>query len=306
MYIAHVIREHTKSFARSVCALKADRRWAVTGTPIQNRLRDLYSLFKFLQCTPFDEWEVFERHVTQNWTKRSDPESLAKLKTLVNYLSLRRPKATVALPAREDIVDRLVFSREEQQRYDQVKYVTNRQIELVGSREGGVTFFNTLQWVNELRHICIRGLTKSKSIQNLETLCPEKLSWSQPMAQRVFEQLEQAGLAKCSNPSCSQELSSAMSSETDIEHEDEPFVGRNDQLLCHSCYDIRTERHESFFQVCNQFPRCMLPQASIGNVGAGLDVKHIPTKIKRLLEDLSETPEGIKRYVCSLKINTIY
>src|SRR5438046_7812046 len=38
---AHMIREQTTRLSRAVCGLSAQRRWAVTGTPVQNRVGDL-------------------------------------------------------------------------------------------------------------------------------------------------------------------------------------------------------------------------------------------------------------------------
>ena len=37
------VRNHTSQLARAVFALQAERRWAVTGTPLQNRLGDVLS-----------------------------------------------------------------------------------------------------------------------------------------------------------------------------------------------------------------------------------------------------------------------
>jgi len=40
---AHEIKNHSSQSARAVFALRAERRWVVTGTPLQNRLSELYA-----------------------------------------------------------------------------------------------------------------------------------------------------------------------------------------------------------------------------------------------------------------------
>ena len=55
---AHQIRNPRSQTAMAVCKLKAAKRWAVTGTPIQNKELDLYSLIRFLRVDPFDEYKV--------------------------------------------------------------------------------------------------------------------------------------------------------------------------------------------------------------------------------------------------------
>ena len=41
----------------------SDSHWAVTGTPIQNKLQDMYSLVKFIQLAPFDDAMVWKSTV---------------------------------------------------------------------------------------------------------------------------------------------------------------------------------------------------------------------------------------------------
>ncbi|KAG5502808.1 hypothetical protein JKF63_04576 [Porcisia hertigi] len=50
---AHRIKGRTTSTARSAFALAAEYRWCLTGTPLQNRVGDLYSLLRFLRMHPY-------------------------------------------------------------------------------------------------------------------------------------------------------------------------------------------------------------------------------------------------------------
>jgi hypothetical protein len=175
---AHIIRVPSTEFAHATSALKAQRRWAVTGTPIQNRLSDLYSLFKYLQIHPFHDPNVFLRHIRQSWMSRSDPNAVAKLKILVSSVTLRRTKAIVHLPERRNETRILSFNDEERELYDQVK---SRTLGLMD--EGKVplrqTYLSALQCITALRIICNHGvIQKTESLlgqTDSETLSPRSL-----------------------------------------------------------------------------------------------------------------------------------
>lgn len=303
--VAHIIREPSKSFAKSICALQADRRWAVTGTPIQNRLADLFSLFKFLRCSPFDDQKIFNTQVAQNWKKRSDPDSVAKLKTLVNCLALRRPKTTIELLPRRDETVFLDFSMKESEDYQRVKNQTLHNLEKVGGESGGAQFLNTLKWVNELRLMCIHGMRDTKKTQKIEKAPPV---WSVQKAQACFDQLDGVGLAKCSNATCCQDLSSALSSEMDAEHEDDPWIGETLELWCSLCFKSPSKIDTKVFKICNHLPRRGQKQDSAEEEGdsessvvfASTNDNPLPTKVRRLLQDLMEGPADIKRFVSTL------
>ncbi|MCJ1385512.1 alpha-1,6-mannosyltransferase [Xylographa soralifera] len=300
---AHIIREPSKSFAKSVCALSADRRWGVTGTPIQNRLLDLFSLFKFLQCSPFDDLKVFNSHVTQNWRASSDQVSVAKLKTLVNCISLRRPKSTVELLDRRDDMVYIDFNNEEKQHYQRVRSSTLSNLHTAGEEGSSANFINALKWLNELRLICNHGLTNTRATQFLNDTGSRKTSWDNLEAQLLFDQLDQAGLAKCSNPDCSQDLTSALSSGTDTKHMEEPRLEESLELLCSSCFQSRVGKSNKSFKVCNYLPRCKSQetvQEAVAHEPRGLYYGEIiPSKIGRLVKDLCEAPEAIKSVVFS-------
>ena len=305
--VAHIIREPSKSLAKSTRTLQADKRWAVTATPIHNRLTDLFSLFKFLGCSPFNDQKVFNAQVAQNWRARSDPDSVVRLKTLVNCLALRRPKTTIELPPRKDKKVELDFSIEEWEDYHRVKTQTRYKLDGVGVEGESTKFLNALKWVNELRLICIHGVRNIKAPQPTEHSPP---AWAVQEAQARFDQLDEVGLAKCSNFACCEDLTSALASETGAEHEDDPWISESLEIWCSVCFKGRGKTGSNVVKICNHLPRRSKKQDAIdeecepyyeGDSSSRLSLitpmkdERLPTKVRRLLRDLSEAPEGTKR-----------
>lgn len=266
-------------------------------------------MFRFLRCSPFDDQKVFNAQVTQSWKARSDPDSVAKLKMLVNCLSLRRPKTTIELPPRRDDLVDLEFNVQEWEYYQRIKAKTLYNLETVSRENGGATFLNALKWVNELRLICNHGVTTPKETHSSEAKPP---AWSMQEAQARFDQLEAVGLAKCSNADCCRDLSSALSSETGEEHEDEPWIGETLELWCSLCFKGQGQIATKVFKICNHLPRCSQKNtAQDKNAKTSLELDssgpsslviskkgdRLPTKVRRLLQNLLETPEEIKRFV---------
>uniref|UniRef100_A0AAY5F3B0 Transcription termination factor 2 n=1 Tax=Electrophorus electricus TaxID=8005 RepID=A0AAY5F3B0_ELEEL len=118
---AHNIKNPKVQTSMAVCKLRARARWAVTGTPIQNNLLDMYSLLKFLRCSPFDEYKLWKAQV-DNGSKRG----AERLNILTRSLLLRRTKdqqdstgkPLVSLPGRLCRVHRVKLSEDEQSVYD--------------------------------------------------------------------------------------------------------------------------------------------------------------------------------------------
>lgn len=50
---AHNIKERSTNTAKAAFELRANYRWCLSGTPLQNRVGELYSLVRFLGGDPF-------------------------------------------------------------------------------------------------------------------------------------------------------------------------------------------------------------------------------------------------------------
>ncbi len=157
---AHMIREQSTRQSQAICALSTQRRWAVTATPIQNRLEDVGALIKFLRLYPFNEKGGFSQFILSPF-KNSDPEILPKLRLLIASITLRRLKDRIDLPPRHDAILRLEFSDEEKQLYEWFARDSQAKVKVIANERkkslGGKTYAHILRAIMRLRLLCAHG-----------------------------------------------------------------------------------------------------------------------------------------------------
>uniref|UniRef100_A0A8C1YJ78 Helicase-like transcription factor n=1 Tax=Cyprinus carpio TaxID=7962 RepID=A0A8C1YJ78_CYPCA len=123
----HVVRNPNALQSKAVLELQSERRWILSGTPIQNSLKDLYMLMSFLKLKPFDVKEWWSR-IIQRPVTMGDRVGLKNLQVLVKGITLRRTKNSkvagrmlVQLPERRVFVQHVTLSEEEREEYEQVR-----------------------------------------------------------------------------------------------------------------------------------------------------------------------------------------
>ncbi len=116
---AQRIKNHATKTTRAVKRLRAPLRFALTGTPIENRLSELWSIFDFLMPGLLGSYERF-RERYELGILGEDEEAAARLRALVEPFLLRRRKADVLtdLPPKTELVRYVPLSAEQRRLYD--------------------------------------------------------------------------------------------------------------------------------------------------------------------------------------------
>ncbi|KAL8789850.1 MAG: hypothetical protein Q9213_000918 [Squamulea squamosa] len=171
---AHNIKTRTTGVARACFALKADYKWCLSGTPVQNRIGEFFSLLRFLEVRPFAcyfckacpcaelHWSqnadnkkctvcnhsgfnhvsIFNQELLNPITQGTDDElrreALGKLRLITDRIMLRRMKrdhtASMELPPKEVIIHNEFFGDVERDFSTSIMSNTTRQFDTYVSR----------------------------------------------------------------------------------------------------------------------------------------------------------------------------
>lgn len=288
--------------SKAICALDAQCRWAVTGTPIQNQLNDLVTLLKFIRAFPYHEKRRFEDDITR-LLKEEDAkqEGVARLQHLSSCLLLRRPKKTISLPKRHDKVCQVEFTAAEMERYNELK---NRAIMCIDEaldlgadvNKSGV-YVNMLQQIEALRLFCDLGVhyhTRHETLPLGLSASLEMSEWASKAQQIFNSRLDEMGSVSCS-------LCRSLQSLTDMDNLLDSLVAQQKKPLFSRCLKY----------VCAECATNLADTTGTFQCGHSLVCPAVPVSTSIYsLEDVPEvipepwgTPDGISSKVSALVAN---
>ena len=155
---AQAIKNPATKRARATRTLKAGFRLVTTGTPIQNNLVDLYSLFSFINPGMLGPLEQYRRNFALPIENDADADARARLRRLVAPFVLRRLKTEVLddLPARTEIILHVEMSADEAAFYEALRQRAVEDLEaLAGGQAGdGEHRLQVLAHLTRLRLAC--------------------------------------------------------------------------------------------------------------------------------------------------------
>ena len=117
---AQFIKNQTTASARAVKIIQAKHRFALTGTPIENRLSELWSIFDYLMPGFLYRYETFRSELERPITRDGDEQASLRLRRMTTPFILRRLKTEVLkdLPEKVEQTQVVRFGEEQQKLYD--------------------------------------------------------------------------------------------------------------------------------------------------------------------------------------------
>lgn len=162
------IKNPDSKAAKAARQLRAENRLVLTGTPLENRLLDLWSLMTFATPGALGDRSYFHRH----FDRRKDAQASTRLSSRLKPFLLRRTKAEVAkdLPLRSE-ESLLCEMSGEQERLYREELARAQQMVLTASGFEVLTRrrFAILQALTRLRQICCHPSLVDKSTNDQES-----------------------------------------------------------------------------------------------------------------------------------------
>ncbi|MCC8050351.1 MAG: SNF2 helicase associated domain-containing protein [Clostridiales bacterium] len=153
---AQYIKNHTTAAAKAVKVVKSRYCFALTGTPIENRLSELWSIFDYLMPGFLYTYDVFRKEMELPIVKHQDEAAMQRLQKMTGPFILRRLKEDVLkdLPDKLEEVRYVRMEKEQQQLYDGQVVHMRETIAAQDSDEFNKNKLEVLTELMRLRQIC--------------------------------------------------------------------------------------------------------------------------------------------------------
>lgn len=153
---AQAIKNASTQNAKAVKAIAAQCRFALTGTPIENHLGELWSIFDYLMPGFLYTYSRFKKEIESPVVKDQDPEVLKRLHHMVNPFILRRLKKDVLteLPDKMEFTNYSKLEAEQQELYRANVNQLKEMLAQNSSQDYNQNRLQVLAELTKLRQIC--------------------------------------------------------------------------------------------------------------------------------------------------------
>ena len=154
---AQYIKNSNTQNAKALKSIKAETRYALTGTPIENSLAELWSIFDYIMPGYLFKYKKFKQLYEVPIVKDNDMYSMKKLKMLIEPFILRRTKKEVLTELPEKTITILNNEMEDEQQKIYLSYLAKAKQEAMQEIEiNGVekSHIKILALLTRLRQIC--------------------------------------------------------------------------------------------------------------------------------------------------------
>ena len=153
---AQFIKNFQTKTARAVRNIEADWTVALSGTPLENHLGELWSLIRTVSPGLLGSWERFRKQFAEPIERGRDADRLQALSRVVRPFILRRTKKEVLteLPPRTEVVRLAELSEEERKRYDAARLAALSELTSDSQGENDQQQrIRVLAWLTRLRQL---------------------------------------------------------------------------------------------------------------------------------------------------------
>ncbi|HEN8706082.1 SNF2-related protein [Pseudomonas sp. zbq_11] len=154
---AQNIKSSSSKAALAVCELQAGQRLCLTGTPMENNLGELWSIFHFLMPGWLGDLKRFNQDYRNPIERHGDSERMAHLASRIRPFLLRRTKEQVAteLPAKTEMVHWVELSDAQRDTYEAVRVAMDQKVRDEIARNGAArSQIVILDALLKLRQVC--------------------------------------------------------------------------------------------------------------------------------------------------------